>query len=58
MIKKIKKNNRLTAQAGDVLVMLLIVIAIFGTVMPPIIFWAVTTSNLIRETVARNKLCR
>ena len=55
MIKKIKKNNRLTAQAGDVLVMLLIVIAIFGTVMPPIIFWAVTTSNLIRETVAREQ---
>ena len=51
-----KKNKGLpTGQAGDTLVLMLVIIAIFLVVMPPIISWTVTTDKLIRETVVKEQ---
>jgi hypothetical protein len=49
MQKQNKKNN------GDVLMLLLIIITVFSIVMPPIISWAITTNNLIKETVTKEQ---
>ena len=49
MKNKSKKNS------GDALVLILIIIAVFSIVMPPIISWAITTNNLIKQTVTREQ---
>jgi type II secretory pathway pseudopilin PulG len=50
-----KKNKSLPAQAGDALLLLLIIISIFAVIMPPIISWTVTTDKLIRQTTSKEQ---
>jgi hypothetical protein len=47
--------NKNIKNKGDVLILILIIVAVFTTVMPPIISWTITTDKLIRETVSKEQ---
>jgi len=49
MSKIIKKNK------GDIILLLLIIISVFGVIMPPIISWTITTDKLVRETTGKEQ---
>ncbi len=53
--KNKNKNGLPAGQAGDTLVLMLVIIAIFAMVMPPIISWTVATDKLIRETAVKEQ---
>jgi hypothetical protein len=52
---KLNKKKGLSAQAGDTLLLLLIIISLFSVIMPPIISWAVNTGKLVRETINKEQ---
>ena len=52
MIKIFKKNKN---KKGDTLILLLVIIAIFSAVMPPIISWTVAVDKTIRQAISKEQ---